>query len=376
MDVPFLDLGAQCSSIRGELEDALSKVMDRTAFAGGPFVTQFEEAFADFCGTRHAVGANSGTTALWLTLLALDIGDGDEVITTPHTFIATAAAVSYTGATPVFVDVEEGTLNMDPDGLEAAITPRTRGIIPVHLYGQSADMDPILEIARAHDLTVIEDAAQAHGAQYRGRGVGTLGRAGCFSFYPGKNLGAFGEAGAVVTDDRDLARRVRMLRDHGQETKNVHQLLGWNGRMDGFQAAVLSVKLRHLSDWTGARREIAAFYDEALGDVPGLQLPTVAPDRTHVYHLYVVQSDHRDELMEELEARGVHCGIHYPTPAHLQPAYAHLGLEPGTFPVAEEAATRVLSLPIYPEMSREEMEHVAESVRACVEPAAGAARGA
>lgn len=362
MKVPFLDLKSQVASLRGEVMPALEAVMAEAAFAGGPFVARFEHEFAAYCGCRHAVGVGNGTDALWLALLSLGIGPGDEVITAPNSFMATAEAITLTGARPVFVDVEPVTLNLDPAQVVAALTPNTRAILPVHLYGQMADMAPILEIAARHGLPVVEDASQAHGAEYHGRRAGSMGVLGCFSFYPGKNLGAFGEAGAVVTNDAGLAERMRVLREHGQTRKYVHAKVGWNARMDGIQAAVLSVKLRHLDTANEARRAHARRYAERLSDVPGLRLPVERTGSKHVFHVYAAHVERRDAVRAELEERGISCGIHYPIPIHLQEAYAALGLQPGSFPVAERSAARELSLPMYPELTDEMIDHVAASL--------------
>jgi dTDP-4-amino-4,6-dideoxygalactose transaminase len=365
--VPFLDLKAHHEPIRDEIRQAIERVIDANAFAGGPFVEAFEKDWAAFCGTRHAIGVGNGTDALWLTLLALGVGPGDEVITVPSTFMATAEAVSFCGARPVFVDIEPVTYTMDPARLERAITPRTRAIIPVHLFGQVADMDPILEVARRHGIPVVEDAAQAHGATYKGRRAGTFGIAGCFSFYPGKNLGAFGEAGAVVTNDAELADRIRCLRDHGQVRKYHHDHIGWNARMDGIQGAVLQVKLRRLAAANEARRNHARQYARFLADVEQVVLPVEAPGRTHVYHVYAVRVPDRDEVLQRMGWRGIACGIHYPIPVHLQKAYQHLGYDEGSFPVAEQCAREFLSLPMYPELRPEQVELVATELRACLD---------
>src|SRR5438067_10456875 len=295
--VPFLDLNSHHAAVRSELDRAIREVIDSGAFAGGPFVEKFEADFASYCGCRYAVGVGSGTEALWLSLLAHGIGPGDEVITVSHTFMATAEAVTYSGARPVFVDVNEATYTMDPAGLEEALSPRTTAIIPVHLFGQPADMDPILEFARKHDLFVIEDAAQAHGAEYIGRKVGTLGDAGCFSFYPGTKLGAFGEAGAVVTDNAELQEKVRILRDHGQTRKYHHTMVGWNCRMDGIQAAVLRVKLQHLDRGNSLRRAHALQYKEALDGLDEVVKPFEASFARHVYHVYAIRVQERDEVL-------------------------------------------------------------------------------
>ncbi len=364
MNVPFLDLKAQYDTISDEIGAALTQVLVSTAFCGGPFVAGFEEDFALFCRAQYAVGVGSGTEALWLTLVALGVGPGDEVITVPNSFIATAEAISLCGATPVFVDVHSDSLTMDPNLLERAITPKTRAVIPVHLYGQPADMDPIVDIARKYGLHVIEDACQAHGAEYNGQRVGTLGTAGCFSFYPGKNLGAYGEAGGVVTNSRKLVDKVRMLRDHGQSSKYYHAMIGMNSRMDGVQGAVLRVKLRHLTSWNHARNRHAALYRKLLTGVDGLVLPTQKEYAHHVYHLFVIRVQHRQEFMAALAERGIICGIHYPVPIHLQDAYLSLGLGKGRFPVAERSAEEVVSLPMYPELTAEQIAYVADEVKA------------
>lgn len=363
MNVPFLDLKSQLAPLRTEINAAIAEVLDTCAFAGGPFVAKLEEEFAAFCQCPQAIGVGNGTDALWFALLALGVGPGDEVITVPSTFMATAEAISFTGAKPVFVDIDETTYTLDPKSLERAVTPRTKAIIPVHLFGQTADMDPILEFATAKGLYVIEDACQAHGAEYKGRRAGSLGHAGCFSFYPGKNLGAIGEAGAVVTRDAALADRIRVLRDHGQIRKYHHTHVGWNGRMDGIQGAALRVKLRHLARWNTQRRAHARRYSDLLADVPGLTLPTEAGYARHVYHIYPVRVARRDEVLAALGKLGVHCGIHYPIPVHRQEAYAPLGLGAGSFPVAERCAEEFLSLPMYPELTAEQVEYVAQSVR-------------
>jgi dTDP-4-amino-4,6-dideoxygalactose transaminase len=364
MKVPFLDLKAQYESIRGEIAEAIQQVLDKTAFAGGPFVAQFEKEFAVFCDTRFAVGVGSGTDALWMALLGLGVGPGDEVITVPDTFIATAEAISCCGATPVFVDVDPVTYNMDPSKLEAAITKKTKAIIPVHLFGQMADMDPILEIARKRKLFVIEDASQAHGAEYKGKKAGSMGDVGCFSFYPGKNLGAYGEAGAVVTNNEELDKKIRMLRDHGQAKKYYHSLIGWNARMDGIQGAILSVKLKHLSAWTEARRRNAARYDELLRDVKGVVLPQEASYAKHVYHLYAIRVAERDRLIAALAEKDIHCGIHYPIPVHLLDAYKSLDYGRGTFPVSEKSAAEFVSLPMFAELTESQISNVVEGLDA------------
>lgn len=368
MNVPFLDLKAQHEPIRAELMASINDVIDRGAFAGGPFVAQFEDDFAMFCTTAYAVGLGNGTDALWLALLAYGVGLGDEVITVPNTFIATAESITYCGAKPVFVDVDPRTYTMDPALLERAITPRTKAIIPVHLYGQTADMDPILAIARKHSLKVIEDACQAHGAEYKGRRAGSIGDAGCFSFYPGKNLGALGEAGAVVTNDPVAAGKMKILRDHGQESKYQHTVVGWNARMDGIQGAVLKVKLEHLDHGNAARRAHAKLYCELLGSVDDLTLPIVSDYNVPVFHLYVVQVENRDRVLQSLGQRGIVCGIHYPKPIHLQKADESLGLKAGSFPVAEGCANRLLSLPMFPELTQPQIEAVANQLKEALQP--------
>jgi dTDP-4-amino-4,6-dideoxygalactose transaminase len=362
MRVPFLDLKVQYESIRGEIANAIQQVLDKTAFAGGPFVAQFESDFASFCDTRYAAGVGSGTDALWMALLGLGVGPGDEVITVPDTFIATVEAISYCGAKPVLVDVDPVTYNMDPSKIEAALTGKTRAIIPVHLFGQTADMDPILEIARKRGIFVIEDASQAHGAEYKGRKAGSIGDAGCFSFYPGKNLGAYGEAGAVVTNNPELDKKIRMLRDHGQAKKYHHAMIGWNARMDGFQGAILSVKLRHLPAWNEGRRRNARIYDDLLKDKAGVTPPKEVSYGKHVYHIYAIRVPDRDRLIADLAANDIHCGIHYPIPIHLLDAYKSLNQGKGSFPVAERSAAEFVSLPMFPELTPEQIRFVVASL--------------
>jgi dTDP-4-amino-4,6-dideoxygalactose transaminase len=359
--VPLFDLKIQYQSLRGEIRAAVDDVLENAHYILGPAVSAFERDFASYCSAAHAVGVNNGTNAIQLALLAAGVGPGDEVITVPHTFIATAAAVRYIGATPVFVDVDEQTLTMDVSLIEAAITPRTKAILPVHLYGQPAEMDVILAIARQHGLKVIEDCAQAHGAIYRGRAVGSLGDYGCFSFYPSKNLGACGEGGAVVTNDGEGAETLRMLRDWGAKIRNRHDLRGYNMRLEGVQGAVLGVKLRYLDQWIELRRACAAYYAESLAE-NNLVLPVEVAHSSHAYHLYVVRSETRDELQSHLAASEIQTGLHYPIPIHLQKAHADLGYKPGDFPVAEEAARTVLSLPMFPELTRDQQQQVVAAV--------------
>ena len=358
--IPYLDLQAQYRSIKAEIDAAIAGVLESSQFVLGKEVAAFEEEFAAYSGGGQAIGVNSGTSALHLALLAAGIGPGDEVITTPFTFVATVAAIHYAGATPVFVDIDPVSYTLDPGLLEAAITPRTRAIMPVHLYGQPADMDRTLEIARRHGLLVIEDAAQAHGAEYRGRRAGSLADMACFSFYPGKNLGAYGEGGAVVTANPEFAKTIRLLRNWGESRRYHHDLRGYNYRMEGMQGAVLRVKLRHLERWTEARRAIAAFYSERLKDC--FTTPRQMPYARHVYHVYAIRVAHRDSVARNLTAAGVQTGIHYPIPVHLQQAYHDPRYGEGAFPVAETAAREVLSLPLYPEMERLQMETVCEAV--------------
>lgn len=363
MKVPFLDLKAQYASIKEDVAAGLQNVLDNTAFAGGPFVAKFEKEFASFCESNFAIGVGSGTEALWLALLGLDIGTGDEVITAPNTFIATAEAITFSGAKPVFVDIDEQTYNMNPELLEAAITPKTKAIIPVHLYGQTADMDKIIQIAKAYNLYVIEDACQAHGAKYKDQHAGSIGDAGCFSFYPGKNLGAYGEAGAIVTNNQQLIETIKMFRDHGQKEKYYHSMVGWNARMDGFQGAVLSVKLKHLDQWNQSRRKNASLYDKLLADLPPIVPPVEADYARHVYHIYAILIDNRQQLMDALAKEEISCGIHYPVPLHLQAAYSSLGYKEGDFPIAEKCASQLLSLPMFPELTTEQIEYIVEKIK-------------
>ena len=361
--IPFLDLKAHYASLRSEIEPAVLSVLELGQYILGEEVEQFELEFAAYCTTRHAIAVNTGTSALHLALLAADIGPGDEVITTPLTFVATTSAIVYTGAHPVFVDVDEDTLCLDPRKLEAALTPRTKAILPVHLHGQMADMAPILDFADRNGLHVIEDACQAHGAEYGGRLAGSMGISGCFSFYPGKNLGACGEGGIVVTSDDDHAAKIRMLRDWGQERRYHHVEKGFNYRMDAIQGAILRVKLARLDSWIDERRARARDYADLLRTVPGITLPTEAFGRRHVYHVYAIRLAERDMLREHLAAAGIQTGLHYPVPVHLQPAFADLCHVEGDFPVAEAACRQMLSLPIYPELTRSQVEFVCRSIR-------------
>ena len=360
--VAYLDLPAQIRGIRKELDAALARTLDNCSFCLGPDVAEFEKDFAQYCGAKHSLGFNSGTSALHVALKLLNIGRGDEVITTPFTFVATSWAISYVGAKPVYVDIDDTTFNINPALIERAITPRTKAIMPVHLYGQPFDVDAVLEICRKHKLPLVEDACQSHGAKYKGKAVGAFGEMSCFSFYPGKNLGACGEGGALVTKDDAFAARARALREHGSTTRYYHDEVGFNYRMEGFQGAVLGVKLKYLAQWTQERQRVAKRYNELLEGTP-LQLPHEAPFAESVWHLYVVRHPRRDELKKFLEDNGVGCAVHYPIPLHLQKAYADLGHKPGDFPVAEKAARECLSLPIYPELTEQQIARVAAVIK-------------
>jgi len=363
--VPYLDLKAQYQSIKPEIDAAIAGVLESSQFVLGSEVAGFEQDFAAYCGATDCIALNSGTSALHLALLAAGIGPGDEVITVPFTFIASVAAIEYAGARPVLIDIDPRSFTMDPAAIEAAITPRTKAILPIHLYGHSTDMDPILEVARKHSLVVIEDAAQAHGAKYKGRPVGTIGNIGCFSFYPTKNLGAYGEGGAVTTNNPEYAGKVRMLRDWGQDRKYHHVLRGYNYRMEGLQGAILRVKLHHLEKWIEARRAIAKQYNELLADC-GLTLPVEMPWARHVYHVYTLRSEDRDALQAALLAEGIQTAVHYAIPAHLQPAFADLGYGKGSLPHSETASQQVLALPIYPELSPQSVSEVSRAVKSVV----------
>lgn len=365
MNIPFVDLQSQYQTLKSEVDPAVLAVMQRGDFILGGAVTEFEREFAAYCGVAHCVGVDSGYSALELIIRAYDIGLGDEVITAANTFIATTLAISNAGATPVLVDCDPQTYNIDATQIEAAITARTRAIMPVHLYGQTADMDAIRAIARKHDLLVFEDAAQASGARYKGRMAGSLGDAAAFSFYPGKNLGAYGDGGAVTTNDAAIAEKIRLLRNIGQKVKYYHEVKGFNNRLDTIQAAVLRVKLPHLNDWNASRRRAAAKYAELLADL-SLVTPATADYAEHIFHLYVIRMADRDALMEELKGKGIASGLHYPIPIHLQPAYAELGYRRGDFPVTEAYAEEIVSLPIFPELDDEKVAYVAEAVRAFV----------
>jgi dTDP-4-amino-4,6-dideoxygalactose transaminase len=361
--IPILDLQAQYAALEERLDAAIKDVLRSGSFVLGPVVRDLEERLAAYCECRHAIGVASGTDALHLALAALDLGPGDEVITTPFTFIATANTISHRGATPVFVDIDSRTFNLDPTALAAAITPRTRAILPVHLYGQPAEMGPIMELAERHRLRVVEDCAQAIGARYHGHRVGSFGDLACYSFYPTKNLGAYGDGGLVTTDDAALAERVDVLRRHGSPAKYEAELLGFNSRLDALQAAILGVKLDYLDAWNAARRERAAIYDRLLADLP-VQSPYVAPGVEHVYHQYTIRAPRRDALAAYLHEQGIATMIYYPIPLHRQPVYASLGLGPGSLPASEAASAEVLSLPMYPELSPAAQHEVAAAIRA------------
>lgn len=380
MQIPFLDLKAQFKQIEHEVVRSVTEVMANGIFIGGPNVEGFEKEFADFCNTKYCIGVNSGTDALRFALMATGVAPGDEVITVPNTFIATTEAISQVGAFPVFVDIDEHTCNIDPKKIDEFLRQKctmdesanqpvnqstkrpVRALIPVHLYGQPADMDAVLAITDKYNLTVIEDACQAHGALYRGKKAGSLTAAGCFSFYPGKNLGAYGDGGGIVTNDETIAEQVKMIRDHGQAKKYYHDMEGYNGRLDAIQAGVLRIKLKRLVAWNDARRKNAALYDELLKDVDGVATVAAAKYSDSVYHLYVIMVEDRDDLQGYLSGKGIATGLHYPLPLHMQKAYKHLGYTEGDFPIAERSAKRLLSLPMFPELTRDQIEYVADAI--------------
>jgi dTDP-4-amino-4,6-dideoxygalactose transaminase len=359
--IHFVDLKKQYHSIKEEIDSAVLNVLESTQFVLGKEVAAFEEEFADYCQAKNGVAVNSGTSALHLAFLAVGIGPGDEVITVPNTFIATIAAIRYTGATPVFVEIDPNSYTMDPKKIEDKITERTKAICPVHLFGQTADMDPILEIAIKHKLFVIEDAAQAHGAEYKGKRAGGIGDLGCFSFYPGKNLGAYGEGGLVTTNNPDFAKTIHILRDWGAEKKYHHDLKGFNYRMTGIQGAILRVKLRHLEEWTKARRDHAKYYNKLFADFD-INTPVEMDYAHHVYHLYVIRVKQRDELQKILKQKNIFTGIHYPIPVHMQKAHADLGYERGDFPLTEQVAEEILSMPMYAELNNSEIEEIVSAL--------------
>lgn len=362
--IPFVDLKTQYRNLKPAMDAAVQSVMERGAFIMGKEHGEFERAFAAYIGVKHCLGVSSGTEALELALQACNIGSGDEVITVPNTFIATTEAITHSGAKLCWVEVDPRTYNMDPKNIEAAITPQTKALLPVHLYGQPADMEPIMGIAREHHLLVIEDCAQAHGGKYHGQKVGTFGDVACFSFYPGKNLGAYGDGGAVLTNKDEIAERVKLLRNHGAREKYVHEMEGYCNRLDNLQAAVLGVKLPHLDNRNESRRRAAATYDRLLRGIPNVVTPYVLPETEPVYHLYVVQVPDRDRLQAYLKAQAIETGIHYPIPLHQQPAYAHLGFRPEDFPISAALGPKILSLPMFPELTDDQIEYVTNSIKA------------
>lgn len=364
MNIPLVDLKAQYHSIKEEIDSAMANVMANTAFIMGKAVSEFETGFAQYAHAKHAMGVANGTEALMLAYQVAGLKAGDEVITTPHTFIASVSAFAHMKITPVFVDIDPITYNIDPTRIEAAITPKTKAIVPVHLYGQACNMTDIHAIAQKHGLIVIEDAAQAHGSAWAGQPIGSWGLLTAFSFYPGKNLGAAGDAGGIITNDDALAKQVRLLLNHGSENKYTHTVLGYNARMDGLQGAVLGVKLKYIEKWTEQRRANASYYDQALAGIPGIITPKADPRARHVYHLYVIQvPGDRDAFLKALQDKGIGAGIHYPIPLHLQPCFDHLGYKEGDFPITEALAKSIISLPLYPELTQAQMDYVVEAVR-------------
>lgn len=361
MHIPFVDLKAQYYSIKDEIDQAISDVIQASAFIGGKYARGFEQNFANYIGVKNCVGVGNGTDALYLALKALGISEGDEVITVANSFIATSEAITLTGAKVKFVDCNKDSYNIDVDKLKAAITPNTKAIIPVHLYGQPVNMQTIKDIAKKHNLYVVEDAAQAHGAEYKGQKIGTLGDMACFSFFPGKNLGAYGDAGAIVTNNDELARKARMIANHGRMEKYNHEFEGTNSRLDGLQAAILDVKLKYLDKWIERRRTIAKMYDAALKDI--VITPSVLPDVKHVYHLYVIRIKNRDRVKELFAEKGIATGIHYPIPLPFLKAYSYLGHKPADFPVAFSIKDEILSLPIHGDMTDEQVEYVIASLK-------------
>jgi len=363
MNIPFVDLKEQYNSIKEEILEAINKVLDRSSFIGGHFLEQFESNFARFCEVSHCIGTGNGTDALFISLKSLGVGKNDEVITAANTFIATSEAISLTGAKVVFCDVNENTYNINTDLIEEKITENTRAIIPVHLFGQPADMDKIIDIARKYNLFVIEDASQAHGARYENKRVGTIGNIGCFSFYPGKNLGAYGDGGAIVTNDAEIAKKVRMYANHGRLEKYNHEIEGVNSRLDGMQAAILSVKLKYLNEWNIKRNKKAEIYNEKLRDIEDIKTPVISNYRDHVFHLYVIRSKQRDRLKKFLEDNGIFCGIHYPIALPNLRAYRYLNHTPEDFPVSSMLQDEIISLPIYPELTEEKINYVVDTIR-------------
>jgi len=362
--IPFVDLKAQYDSIKEEIDEAIQSVLNNTSFIMGEELKKFEEEFARFCDSKYAIGVANGSDALILALRACGIGEGDEVITVPHTFISTAEAISIVGGKIVFTDINPKNYTIDVTKIEEKITGRTRAIIPVHLYGQPADMDPIIKLAKKYNLRIIEDAAQAHGAEYKGKKVGSIGDEACFSFYPGKNLGAYGDAGMVVTNNEEIAEKVKLLRNHGRITKKYeHEIEGYSSRLDNLQAAILRVKLKYLNKWNESRRRNAKKYNELLKNIGGIITPHEADYAKHVYHLYVIATENRDKLREELKSEGIATGIHYPIPLHLQPAYNYLGFKRGDFPITDECSQKILSLPMFAELNDEQIENIVEIIK-------------
>lgn len=360
MEVPFVDLKRQYASIKEEIDEAIQNVLDKTAFIMGEYVKNFEDNFAKFCGVKHAIGVSSGTSALYLALLGVGIKPGDEVITVPNTFIATSEAISHAGAKVKFCDIDAETYNIDVSKIK--ITDKTKAIIAVHLYGQMAEMDALMDFAEDNNLKIIEDSAQAHGAEYKGKRSGSIGDVGCFSFYPGKNLGAYGDAGMVTTNDSAIAEKIRLLRDHSRSEKYVHKIVGFNHRIDALQCAILNVKLKYLDAWTDSRRKNAELYNKLISKVDGIITPVEKKYNKHVYHLYVIRTKKRYELQKCLKSQGISTGIHYPIPLHLQPAYSYLKYKKGDFPVTEKCSEEILSLPMFAELTKEEIEYVVEKI--------------
>ncbi len=356
--IPLVDLKAQYNSIKTEIDNVIQRVLDNTSFIMGEELERFEEEFALFCNTKYAIGVANGSDALILALIACEIGEGDEVITVPNTFIATTEAITHVAGKIVFTDIGPKDYTIDISKIEEKINERTKAIIPIHLYGQPADMDPIIELAKKYNLKVIEDAAQAHGAEYKREKVGSIGDVSCFSFYPGKNLGAYGDAGIITTNNEEIAKKIKLLRNHGSIKKYEHEIEGYSSRLDNLQAAILRVKLRHLNKWNESRRRNAKKYNELLSSIGGVITPYEADYAKHVYHLYVIKTEGRDILREELKLKGIATGIHYPIPLHLQPAYSYLGYKKGDFPIAEECSQKILSLPMYAELSKEDISEI------------------
>ncbi len=367
MKIPLVDLKREYLSIKEEIEGAIHMVIENTSFVGGEELKKFEEEFAKFCETKYAVGVGNGTDALYLALRALGIKEGDEVITSPNTFIATSEAITLNKAIPVFVDIDKHTYNIDPKRIKDAISEKTKAIIAVHIYGQPVDFDKIKEIAKKHNLLIIEDAAQAHGAIYKGRKVGSLGNIACFSFYPGKNLGAYGDGGAVCSNNQEIIEKIRMLSNHGRSEKYFHKIEGINSRLDGIQAAILRIKLKYLNEWNRKRQNIARKYNEFLSQIDKVTTPKILNDVISVYHLYCLQVEKRDELIKKLKEDGISTGIHYPMPLHLQPAYKYLNLLEGSFPNAEDLCKKVLSLPMFPEMKEEEIKYICKKIKEAIQ---------